>query len=183
MLYSCTIWYKCLSTSLVCVLFFFIFFASRSAFQTPLKEAASPHSSPSLVNYAWWHLSPRDQSVCLIQSLTPDPLRAHPPSCAPTSPRSSRGDVSLSEAQRIPFRWEMSSYWHEAACGNKEDESRAAGHLVASDTNREPPHYSAGCRLALWGAAAAASTHMTVYSSCLLNHSFHHNLQTLGELN
>lgn len=91
--------------------------------------------------------------MCLIQSLTPDPLQTHPPFCAPTSPRASRGDVSLSETQRIPFRWEMSSYWHEPAWGNKEDESQTAGHLVASNTNREPPHYSAVCVLAFCGGS------------------------------
>lgn len=47
----------------------------------------------------------------------------------------------------------MSSYWHEPACGNKEDESQTAGHLVASNTNREPPHYSAVCRLAFCGGS------------------------------
>lgn len=44
------------------------------------------YSSLSLINYTWWHLSPQDQSVCLIQSLTSDPLQLHPPYCAPTSP-------------------------------------------------------------------------------------------------
>lgn len=73
-----------------------------------------------------------------VIDLRPSPTA--PPFVLPPT-LSNREDVSLSEKLRLPFHWEMSSYWREPIHSNKKDGLQMASLLVSGDANRHLSYF------------------------------------------
>lgn len=74
---------------------------------------------------------PQDQSVCLIQSLTLDPLQLHPPLCSHKASPTGGMSVCQNCCGSFPLGDEIILV---SICNNKEDELQMAGHAVSSKT-------------------------------------------------